>query len=189
MIWSKLQRIIFILFLVLTIGLFIVFQIFGHNIDSENIKEYLNNFGIWAPLIFILLYTLGTIFIPATPFMITAGILFGFKYGLLYSIIGGLLSSTFVFTISRKSGKEWVEKILEHRYLKHLNEYNKRLETGAIWDIMFLRVTPIMPFNALNILMGVSRITTKDYIMGTFLGLIPSNALTVYIGAFITKIF
>lgn len=183
------QRVIFISFLILIISLFLLFQILGYDIDSESIRAYLKDFGIWAPLIFIMLYTLGTFFIPATPFMIAAGILFGFKYGLIYTIISGLLSSTVVFFISRKLGKEWVENILEHRYLVHFNKYNKRLESSAIWDIIILRMTPIMPFNALNVLMGVSRITTRDYIMGTLLGLIPSNIITVYIGAFITKIF
>jgi uncharacterized membrane protein YdjX (TVP38/TMEM64 family) len=187
--YPKLQRIIFVVFLVLIIGLFITFQILGYDVDSEKIRQYLKGFGILAPFIFIIIYTLGTFFIPATPFMIAAGILFGFKYGLLYTIISGFLSSTIVFSVSRKLGKEWVEKILEHRYLKHLNEYNKRLETGAVWDIMLLRVTPIMPFNALNALLGVSKITTRDYILGTLFGLVPTNVLTVYIGAFITKIF
>lgn len=187
--WQKLQRIIFIVFLVLVIGLYIVFQIFGYDIDTEGLRQYLKDFGVWAPLVFIILYTLGTFFIPATPFMIAAGIFFGFKYGLIYTIISGLLSSTVVFIVSRKLGKDWVEKILEHKYLKYLNEYNQRLEIGAVWDIMLLRMTPIMPFNALNILMGVSKIKTRDYIIGTVLGLIPSNILTVYFGAFITKIF
>jgi uncharacterized membrane protein YdjX (TVP38/TMEM64 family) len=187
--WQKLQRVVFVVFILLIIGLFLLFQILGYDIDSENIRQYVKDFGVLAPIIFIILYTLGTFFIPATPFMIAAGILFGFKYGLLYTVISGLLSSTVIFVISRKLGKEWVEKILEHRYLVHFNEYNKRLEKGAIWDIMLFRMTPIMPFNALNVLMGVSRITTKDYIVGTLLGLIPSNVLTVYVGAFITKIF
>ena len=177
------------MFLVLVVGLFFLFQILGYDIDSESIRQYVKDFGIWAPLIFIILYALGAFFIPATPFMIAAGILFGFKYGLIYTIISGLLSSTIVFVVSRKLGKEWIEKILEHRYMRHLNEYNKRLETGAIWDIMLLRITPIMPFNALNILMGVSKVKTRDYILGSLIGLIPSNILTVYIGTFITKIF
>ncbi len=187
--WQKLQKVVFVVFLVLTISLFLLFQILGYDIDSEGIRQYLKDFGVWAPIVFIILYTLGTFFIPATPFMIAAGILFGFKYGLIYTIISGFFSSTIVFYISRKLGKEWVENILEHRYLKHLNEYNKRLETGAILDIMILRMTPIMPFNALNVLMGVSRITTRDYIVGTVLGLIPTNVLTVYLGTFVTKIF
>jgi uncharacterized membrane protein YdjX (TVP38/TMEM64 family) len=114
--------------------------------------------------------------------------LFGLKYGFIYTVISGFLSSIIVFYISRKLGRSWVEKILEHKYLTHLNEYNKRLEQGPIWDIIILRITPVMPFNALNALLGVSKIKIKDYVIGTLLGVLPSNVITVYIGAFITKI-
>lgn len=189
MVWHKLQRIVFIVFIILVIGSLFAYQIFGNNFDLEQIRQHLKDFGIWAPLIFILLYTIGTIFIPSTPFMAIAGILFGFKYGLIYSIIGGFLSSVIVFVISRKLGKERVEKILTHKHLSHLNEYNQRLETGAIWDLIILRITPIMPFNILNILMGVSKIRTEEYVLGTVLGLIPSNILTVYFGNIISIIF
>jgi uncharacterized membrane protein YdjX (TVP38/TMEM64 family) len=46
-----------------------------------------------------------------------------------------------------------------------------------------------MPFNVLNILMGVSRISAQEYIVGTVFGLIPSNVIVVYAGTFIAKIF
>ncbi|MEK7116966.1 MAG: TVP38/TMEM64 family protein [Patescibacteria group bacterium] len=187
--WQKLQKITLVAFLILIISSLFLYQILGDGIDVETIRQYLKDFGIWAPLIFIMLYTFGTIFIPSTPFMAIAGILFGFKYGLAYTIIGGFLSSIIVFTISRKLGKDKVDRILEHKYLEHLSRYNKRLEEGAVWDLIILRATPIMPFNVLNILMGVSKIKTEDYIIGTMLGLIPSNILTVYFGDIISKIF
>lgn len=187
--WQKLQRVVFIVFIILVIGSLLIYEIFGEGFDSEQIRQYLKDFGIWAPLIFIILYTVGTIFIPSTPFMTIAGILFGFKYGFIYAIIGGFLSSIIVFIISRKLGKERVESILEHKYLKPLGKYNERLGSGGAWDLILLRMAPIMPFNVLNILMGVSRIKTGDYIIGTVLGLTPSIIITVYFGDFITKIF
>jgi len=188
-IWQKLQRIAFIVFLLLIIGSLISFEIFGTSFDLEIIRQNLKDFGVWAPLVFIFLYTTGTIFIPSTPFMVAGGILFGFKYGLLYIVIGGFLSSIIVFIISRKLGRERVENILEYKYFRKLEKYNKKLEKGAIWDLVLLRMAPIMPFNVLNILMGVSKITMKDYVIGTLLGLIPSNILTVYVGTFLTKLF
>ena len=90
--WEKLQNIFFIVFLILIIGSLFIYQIFGSNFDLGEIREYLKNFGIWAPFIFILIYIIGTIFIPSTPFMAIAGLLFGFGYGLFYTIIGGFLS-------------------------------------------------------------------------------------------------
>lgn len=187
--WQKLQKIVFGVFILLVTISLISYQTLGDNISIDEMREYLDKFGIWTPLVFILLYTLGTIFIPSTPFMTIAGILFGFKYGLIYTIIGGFLSSSLVFSFSRFLGKEKADILLEHRYLKLLGDYNKRLETGAIWDLIILRITPIMPFNVLNILMGISRISTREFVIGTVLGLIPSNVITVYFGIFITKIF
>lgn len=186
--WQKLQRIVFVVFLILVILSLLGYHIFSDDLDLETIREYLRSFGIWSPVVFVTLYTLGTIFIPSTPFMAIAGIFFGFKYGLIYTLIGGFLSSMITFTISRKLGKEKVDKILQHKNLKPFGQYNKRLAGGAIWDLIILRITP-MPFNVLNILMGVSRVKTEDYIIGTIIGLIPSNILTVYFGNFISKIF
>ena len=123
------------------------YQIFAEQIDLSQVRQQLRDFGVWAPAVFIFLYTVGTIFIPSTPFMVVAGILFGFGYGLLYSVIGGFLSSILVFIIARKLGKGWVESILKNKHLKYINKYNKRLENGATWDLIFLRMTPIMPFN------------------------------------------
>lgn len=187
--WQRFRKLVFILFLVLIIASVFVYQVFGENFSLEQVRQYLRGFGVWAPIVFILLYTLGTIFIPSTPFMAAAGILFGFKYGLIYTIISGFLSSVLVFWVSRRLGKDWVESILKHKYLTMINKYNKRLENGAVWDLIALRIAPVMPFNVLNILMGISRIGIGDYITGTLLGLIPSNVVAVYFGTFIVKIF
>ncbi|MEK7200679.1 MAG: TVP38/TMEM64 family protein [Patescibacteria group bacterium] len=189
MFWQKLQRIIFVSFLVLIIGSLLVYEILGSGFDSGQARQYLKEFGIWMPLIFIVFYTIGTIFIPSTPFMAIAGILFGFKYGLLYTVIGGFLSSIIVFSISRNLGRKRAENLLENKYLKYVDKYNKRLEKDGIWDLIILRNTPIMPFNILNVLMGMSKIKTENYILGTVIGLIPTNILTVYFGDIISKIF
>ncbi len=187
--WRTLQLSVFIFFVILVIFSIIAYLIWGDHLDLEEFRQFLRDFGIWAPVVFIALYTLGTIFIPSTPCMAIAGLLFGFKYGLLYTIIGGFASSLIVFTIGRLLGKEWVEKALQHRYFKYLESYNKRLERGAVWDLIILRAAPVMPFNVLNILMGVSRIKTREYIIGTIIGLLPSNLFAVYAGTFITKLF
>ena len=120
--WQKTKKVVFAVFLILIAVSLFLFETVGGNVSLNQLRDYLNSFGIWAPVIFILLYTLGTIFIPSTPFMAIAGILFGFKYGLLYTIIGGFLSSIIVFTISRILGKDRVDIFLEHKYLKLLGD-------------------------------------------------------------------
>lgn len=186
--WQKMQKIIWVTFLVLVFVSILIYEIYGENFDLEIIREYLQGADVWAPLIFIVLYTIGTIFIPSTPFMAVAGILFGFKYGLIYTIIGGFFSSVLVFEFSRRLGGNYVENFLKNKYFKYLDKYNRRLGKNGIKDLIILRILPIMPFNVLNILMGVSKMTIQNYMIATLIGLIPSNILTVYFGDLIADI-
>lgn len=187
--WQRLQKYAFVLFVLAIITALCLYLILKDQISLNEFRAGLSHYGVLAPTIFILFYTVATIFIPSTPFMALAGILFGFKYGLLYTTIGGFLSAILVFGISRKLGKDWVDQILRNKYLNLIQKYNKRLEKGGVADLILLRVAPIMPFNVLNILMGISRISLQNYILGTLLGLLPSNVLAVYFGALITKVF
>ncbi len=167
----------------------LAYQLLEEHVEIEEIRTYIESFGVRAPLVFIILYTVLTIFLPSTPLMAIAGILFGFSFGVLYTTIGGLLSSVILFYISRILGQKWVDQVLKHKYLGKLKNYNNSLNNRAIVDLIILRIMPIMPFNVLNILMGVSKITIKDYLIGTLIGLIPSNVVSVYAGAFLIKLF
>jgi uncharacterized membrane protein YdjX (TVP38/TMEM64 family) len=187
--WENVRKIVFIFFITsLVIGA-LSYYIWGDEISLSEIQNITRSFGIWAPTVFLFLFVVGSIFIPSTPLMALSGILFGLKYGFIYSIIGATISSIITFYIGRFFGKVWAESILEKKYLSKINEYNKKLEHGAIWDLIIFRNIPIMPFNVLNILMSISRIKSSDYIIGTVIGLIPSNFLSVYIGTVITKFF
>lgn len=187
--WQKLRRVTFVIFLILIISSLILYLVFRENLSIDDLRSIIQGFGIWAPLVFIILFTLGTIFIPSTPFMLVAGVLFGLKYGFLYSMIGGFLSAIIVFAISRKLGREWAENILQKDNMKKFEEYNKRLESGAVYDLIILRFLPVMPFNVLNMMMGISRISLGDYILGTIAGLVPSKVAAVYAGTILVKIF
>lgn len=187
--FQKIQKIIFLVFISLIVGSLIGYKFGADNLDVDLVENEIKSFGIWAPFVFIMLYTITTFFLPSTPFMIIAGVIFGLKIGLVYVIIGGTISSISLFQISRYLGKNWVEDILQKRYFSHLGEYNKRLESGAIFDLVLFRLMPIMPFNVLNILMGVSRIKIGEYIIGTILGLLPSSILSVFFGDLLLKFF
>ncbi len=187
--WQRLRELTFGFFIVLIILSSVLYFFLKDDLSLEEFHTAIGNFGIWAPAIFIVFFIVGSIFIPSTPFMVAAGIFFGLKYGFIYTMIGGISSALLSFIVSRSLGKNWAESILQKDYMKRLDGYNKRLEDGgAIWDLAFLRLIP-MPFNVLNILMGVSRISLKDYSIGTLLGLVPSNIIAVYAGVVLSKIF
>ncbi len=186
--FKKLQKYLFWLFICLVISGLIVSPILENQVNIDDFREYINQLGILAPIVFIVILAIGTIFIPSTPFMLISGILFGFAHGLVFTMIGGLMSSLITFYISRMMGRSWVESILNSKYLESIKKYNHRLENSGVADLVILRILPIMPFNVLNILMGLSRISLTNYILGTFVGLLPSNTITVYLGTLLLEV-
>ena len=183
--YQRWQNWAFGIFSVLLLSGLIIYNVWGEEVPINELKFYINDLGIWAPIVFVVLYAFATIFIPSTPFMALSGVLFGFKYGLLYTVIGGFISAMFVFILSRLLGAAFSEKILRNERLKKIGDYNESFREHGLWSLIILRIMPVMPFNVLNLLMGISKIKTRDYILGTLIGLAPSNVITVYFGSFI----
>ena len=56
------------------------------------------------------------------------------------------------------------------------------MEKEGLKIILLLRLCPVIPFNAMNYIMGVTHIKFHHYIIGNF-GMIPGTAVYVYVGA------
>jgi len=162
----------------MAVGLFIYVGV-GKEFEVREIRDYAHSLGPLLPVVFIFSYIVISIFFPTTPMMALSGILFGFWQGLIYTATGGIISSFITFYIARFLGKDFVDKILHKKFLEKLEEYDQKVGRRGFLTIVVLRILPIMPFNVLNLIMGVSKIKTKDYILGTLVGLAPSHLLAI----------
>ena len=45
------------------------------------------------------------------------------------------------------------------------------------------RLSPAFPFNLLNYAFGVTRVTPRDYILASWIGMMPGTVMYVYIGS------
>ena len=53
--------------------------------------------------------------------------------------------------------------------------------------VLLLRLSPAFPFNLLNYGLGLTSVRLRDYLLGSFLGMLPGTALYVYIGSLVTS--
>ncbi len=145
--------------------------------SPEAIKQYTESFGILAPVMFILLYTLKAVFfiIPTTPFAVAGGYLFGAFLGTIYSLISITLGSALVFCISRKFRGHFAEKAVGNRELKHFDVFFKKRGKAALF---IARATPeLFPTDVVSFAAGLAKIRFRDYLLLTFLGSIPNMLL------------
>ena len=75
-------------------------------------KELITSFGVWAPLIFILVYIMGAVlFVPGTVLTLIGALVFGTWFGTLYTVIGATIGASAAFLIARYAGREFIAKL------------------------------------------------------------------------------
>ena len=117
--------------------------------------------------------------IPGTPLTLITGSIFGLWVGTIVALIGNTIGATLAFLLSRYIFRDYGKKLFS-KYPK-LQKYMNDLEEKALSTILFLRLVPLFPFNAINFLLGVTPIPLGTYIIGSFIGMIPGTFLFVYL--------
>ena len=69
--------------------------------------------GIWGPLVYILLYAVGPSFlVPGAVMTIAGGLAFGALWGAIYSLVGADLGALMAFAAGRFLGRSFVQRIV-----------------------------------------------------------------------------
>src|SRR5271156_7224784 len=77
------------------------------------VKVEVLNWGIWGPVVYMLLYAVGPSFlVPGAVMTIAGGLAFGTKWGSVYSLIGGDAGAIIAFAAGGFLGKAFFEKVL-----------------------------------------------------------------------------
>lgn len=138
--------------------------------DINLVKENLDKLGIYAPILFIGLYILGTLFfLPGSLLTLAGGALFGPWLGTLYNLTGATLGATLAFMLSRYIGSEWVQQKASGFLQKILDG----VESEGWRFIAFVRLVPLFPFNLLNYALGLTRIKLLPYMLTTWICMFP----------------
>lgn len=175
----------FIFFVLLIVGVLYAVQTWniGELLDPEAVKSKIEGMGAVAPLAYILIYVVSTVLLlPSSAVTVTGGAVFGSVMGTIYTVVGATIGATISFLIARYFGEKFVEKILKNKFQK-IYEYDEKIEQNGFMVMFFLRLIPIVPFNILNYAMGLTRIRFKDYLIATFIGIIPGTFVYTFFGS------
>lgn len=115
-------------------------------------------------------------FFPIVPFVVAAGIIgavFGTWTGSLITLTGSLLGAVIMFVLSRYGFRQWAQATLV-KYPK-AKEYESFFEKHAFASILFVRLVPVIPSPAVNILAGVSKVSWLVFFVASAIGKFPSN--------------
>ena len=148
-------------------------------LTAEQLGKSLDTAGIWAPLVFILIYTVGVcLFVPGTLLTGLGAAIFGPYWGFLYVWFGAMFGACAAFVIGRTLGREFAASLVGDR----LKKYDEAIERNGFATVLYLRLV-YFPFTPMNFGMGLTRVRFWDYTAGTGLGIIVGTFIfTFFIG-------
>ncbi|XP_010938771.1 uncharacterized protein [Elaeis guineensis] len=142
------------------------------------IKE---NLGPWGPLVLAVAYIpLTVLAVPASILTLGGGYLFGLPVGFIADSIGATIGATAAFVLGRTIGRHYV--------ISRLKDYPKfqavaiAIQRSGFKIVLLLRLVPLLPFNMLNYLLSVTPVGIGEYMMASWLGMMPITLALVYVG-------
>lgn len=111
--------------------------------------------------------------------------LYGLGFGILVSFVvcylGYLLGATVCFARSRYLMRRLIVRF-SARY-PIVRAVDRAFESQGFRLFVLLRVSPAMPFNALNYIGGITSIKFRSYCAATCVGIVPDILWTIFVGA------
>jgi len=170
-----------VVFLLLVGAYFFVSSYFGFStkIDAEPFQDFVERQGAMGPVVFIGIMALSVLFapIPNAPIFFAAGLAWGPLLGTLYSLIGLLIGSAAAFWLSRKLGRKWLPRLVGRKIAARTDAL---AETMGGRVVFFARMLPVVNFDWLSFIAGVTAIKFRTFMVASALGMIiPTGAAVV----------
>jgi uncharacterized membrane protein YdjX (TVP38/TMEM64 family) len=148
--------------------------------DAAQVQAWLQFSGIWAPIIYIVLYVVATVLVlPSTALNLTGGAIFGPWLGTVWTSIAAIIAAIVAFAFTRTVGRRAVTKRLAGRW----QVMDAEVRRGGLFYMFAIRLIPIMPYGLVNFAAGLTSVSIKDYTLGTTLGTVPSVLPFVLLGS------
>ena len=93
-------------------------------------------------------------------------------------LLGADAGALIAFAAGRFLGRSFVERLVGARFERLL----ARIGRHGFQIIFYLRLVPLIPYNALNLLAGASPITFRDYFWASVIGMLPGTILFAFLG-------
>jgi uncharacterized membrane protein YdjX (TVP38/TMEM64 family) len=148
---------------------------------AERLMQIVRGLGVRGAVVFAIVQVLVAVsgILPASLLGVGAGAIYGLVPGFLLAAASTLTGALLSFFLSRSLFRAGVERLAARR--PRLRNLDTRIARDGWKLVCLLRVSPIMPFSATSLALGLSAVGLRDYAIGTLASL-PALCGYVFIG-------
>jgi uncharacterized membrane protein YdjX (TVP38/TMEM64 family) len=142
--------------------------------NIDRLDAWFSGLGIWAPVVFILLWIAACVFfLPGLPISIAGGLIFGAVWGTVWTTIGANLGAAAAFLIGRYAARGTIERRIEGN--ASLRKIDDGVRNQGWRMLMITRLVPLFPFNIQNYVYGLTDIRFTTYVLVSLVCMLPGT--------------
>jgi uncharacterized membrane protein YdjX (TVP38/TMEM64 family) len=149
--------------------------------SAERLMHVVRGLGVRGAVVFVIIQILVAVsgILPASLLGVAAGAIYGLVPGFVLAAASTLAGALLSFFFSRYLFRAMVERLAARR--PRLRSLDAQIARDGWKLVCLLRVSPIMPFSATSLALGLSAVSLRDYAVGTLASL-PALCGYVFIG-------
>lgn len=129
--------------------------------------------AVWAPA--------AVLAVPGSVLTLATGFVLGVGWGTLVVSIGSTVGAIAAFLVGRALGRERVKRRIADR--PRFRAVDAAVEREGIKVVVLTRLSPLFPYNVQNYAYAMTGIGFRDFVLGSWIGMLPGTVLYVYLGA------
>lgn len=178
----KKAKIIWYILTIIPIILLIFWYVFPSSFfgNQETIREFVSQFGIFAPLAFVTLQIIQVVITPLSHYSVSLawGFIFWIGEGFILNWIGRVIWTAIAFYLGRYIWRNLIKHFVKEATIKKYDHYFEK-GTPLLFLAYFL---PIFPDDELSYLAGLSTMRPKVFLPLMAIGHISGSLSLAYIG-------
>src|SRR5262245_1745047 len=153
------------------------------------VKQYLTSFlewvqgiGSWGAVVLAAFYVPACLlFLPGSILTLGSGFAFGVVRGTIAVSIGSVLGATAAFVTGRTLARGLIEqKVMRNAKFRAIDQ---AVGEQGFKIVLLARLSPVFPFNLLNYAFGLTKVRFRDFVLASWIGMLPGTVMYVYLGS------
>jgi pyruvate/2-oxoglutarate dehydrogenase complex dihydrolipoamide dehydrogenase (E3) component/uncharacterized membrane protein YdjX (TVP38/TMEM64 family) len=136
---------------------------------------------------FAVAYVLACVlFLPGSILTLGAGFAYGVTLGTPLVWLSANVGAACAFVLGRTVARRWIAARVASN--PRFAAIDRAVGRQGLKIVLLTRLSPVFPFNVLNYAFGLTRVTLRDFVLGSLVGMLPGTVMYVYLGSLITSL-
>ncbi|MGD8808771.1 MAG: TVP38/TMEM64 family protein [Gammaproteobacteria bacterium] len=139
------------------------------------------NRAIAWPVYFVSYIVATVLMLPGSILTLAAGFIFGLPTGVALVSLSSVTGAVCAFLVGRYLARDWVRDRITA--LPRFAALDRAAGEDGLVVVALVRLSPLFPFNLTNYGLGLTSVRFRDYLLASWIGMLPGTVLYVYIGS------